>query len=67
MLSREGNITIPKIDFHEPLKNQVRYFIQCVEKDQPPLLADAGKAADVVRTLEAIGESINRKGELVKL
>jgi predicted dehydrogenase len=67
LLSREGNITIPKIDFHEPLKNQVQYFIQCVEKNQPPLLADAGKAADVVRTLEAIGESINRKGELVKL
>jgi len=67
LLSREGSITIPKIGFNEPLKAQAQYFIQCVEKNQPPLLADAGKAADVVRTLAAIGESINRKGELVKL
>lgn len=58
---------IPKIGFNEPLKTQAQYFIQCVEKDQPALIADAGKAADVVRTLVAIGESINRKGELVKL
>ena len=67
LLSREGSITIPKIGFNEPLKTQAQYFIQCVEKNQPPLLADALKAADVVRTLVAIGESINRRGELVKL
>ncbi len=67
LLSREGSITIPKIGFNEPLKAQAQYFIQCVEKNQPPLLADAGKAADVVRTLAAIGESMNRKGELVKI
>ena len=58
---------MPKIGFNEPLKSQAQYFIQCLEKNQPPVLADAGKAADVVRTLAAIGESINRKGEIVKL
>lgn len=67
LLSREGSITIPKIAFNEPLKVQAQYFIRCVEDNQPPLLADAGKAADVVRTLAAIEESMNRKGELVKL
>ncbi|MDE1920174.1 MAG: Gfo/Idh/MocA family oxidoreductase [Candidatus Omnitrophica bacterium] len=67
LLSREGSITIPKIGFNEPLKAQAQYFLQCVEKNQPPLLADAGKAADVVRTLAAIGESINRRGEVVNL
>ena len=67
LLSREGSITIPKIGFNEPLKTQAQYFIQCVEKNQTPSLADANRAADVVRTLVAIGESINRKGERVEL
>ncbi|MDE2222388.1 MAG: Gfo/Idh/MocA family oxidoreductase [Candidatus Omnitrophica bacterium] len=67
LLSREGSITIPKIGFNEPLKAQAQYFLQCIEKNQPPVIADAGKAADVVRTLAAIGESINRRGELIKL
>ncbi len=67
LLSREGSITIPKIGFNEPLKAQAQYFLQCVFKHQAPALADAGKAADVVRTLAAIGESMHRGGELVKL
>ena len=45
LLSREGSITIPKIGFNEPLKAQAQYFLQCIEKNQPPVLADAGKAA----------------------
>jgi len=67
LLSREGSITIPKIGFNEPLKSQAQYFLQCIEKNQEPVLADAGKAADVVKTLAAISESINRRGELVKI
>jgi len=67
LLSREGSITIPKIGFNEPLKAQALYFLQSIKNNQSPSLADAGKAADVVRTLVAIGESINRKGELVRL
>ena len=67
LLSREGGITIPKIGINEPLKNQAQYFIDCITKNEQPVLADAKRAADVVRTLAAIQESMNRKGELVKL
>ena len=67
LLSREGSITIPKIGFNEPLKNQAQYFLDCIAKNVPPVLADAQKGCDVVRTLCAIQESVNRKGELVKL
>ncbi len=67
LLSREGSITIPKIGFNEPLKAQALYFLECVEKKQDAALANAQKAADVVRTLAAIQDSMNRKGELVKL
>ncbi len=67
LLSREGGITIPKIGINEPLKNQAQYFIDCITNNQKPILADAKRAADVVRTLAAIDTSINRKGELVNV
>ena len=67
LLSREGSITIPQIGAQEPLKIQAQYFLDCIEKNTGPVLADARRAYDVVRTLCAIQESINRKGELVKL
>lgn len=35
LLSREGSITIPKIDLQEPLKVQGQYFVNCVENNKP--------------------------------
>ncbi len=67
LLSREGSIMIPKIGINEPLKNQALYFVDCIANHKDPEIANAQKAYDVVRTLVAITESINRKGELVKL
>ena len=32
LLSREGSITIPKINLNEPLKAQGQYFVDCIEK-----------------------------------
>lgn len=66
-LSKEGGITIPKIDLSEPLKTQDQYFIDCVERNVPPDLADAGKGLDVVKTLIALQNSIERRGECVEL
>ncbi|MFA5059161.1 MAG: Gfo/Idh/MocA family oxidoreductase [Candidatus Omnitrophota bacterium] len=67
LLSKEGSITIPKIGLAEPLKLQSQYFIDCVEKNKNPDLADAQKAADVVRTLCAIQESIVKRGVPVEV
>ena len=67
LLSREGSITIPKIGFAEPLKNQAQYFIDCVEKNTTPELANAQKALDVVRTLRAIQKSMEHKGVPVEV
>lgn len=64
-LTREGNITIPKVALSEPLKTQAEYFVDCIEHDVPPERADAQKACDVVKTLSAIQESIEKKGECV--
>lgn len=62
LLSREGSITIPKINLVEPLKAQNQYFIDCVEKGSSSEIADARKGFDVVKTLCAIQDSINKRG-----
>lgn len=67
LLSKEGGITIPKIDLSEPLKTQNQYFIDCVERNVSADLADAGKGLDVVKTLVALQTSIERQGACVEL
>jgi hypothetical protein len=49
------------------LKAQGQYFVDCIEKNQPPVLADAGKAASVVRALCAIQASMELSGEQVEI
>ena len=67
LLSREGAITIPKINLQEPLKAQAQYFLECVETGRNPEIADADKAAQVVRTLGAIQRAMEGHGALVKI
>ncbi len=67
LLSREGSIMIPKVGINEPLKNQGQYFMDCIEKNVPPNIADAQKALDVVKTLCAIQESMNEQGKLITI
>jgi len=67
LLSREGSITIPHIPAHEPLKAQGQYFIDRVEKNESPDLADAQKGYDVVKTLNAIQHSMNQNGAPVDI
>lgn len=62
LLSKEGSIVIPNIGFSEPLKTQDQYFIDCIEKNVMPELADAIKAHDVVKTLCAIQKSMENRG-----
>ncbi|MBF0486158.1 MAG: Gfo/Idh/MocA family oxidoreductase [Candidatus Omnitrophica bacterium] len=67
LLSREGAIMIPKISAGEPLKAQGQYFVDCVEGNKEPLLADADKAASVVKALSAIQRSMDNMGSLEKV
>ncbi len=67
LLSREGSITIPKINLVEPLKAQGQYFIDCVAGGRSPDLADAAKGASVVRALAAIQSSMDKSGMLVRV
>jgi predicted dehydrogenase len=65
LLSREGNITIPNVGFNEPLKAQGKFFIDCIEGKSNPEVADAQKGYEVVKTLCAIQESVDKKGAQV--
>jgi hypothetical protein len=58
---------IPKISAQEPLKVQGQYFIDCIVKGCQPDIADADKAAQVVRTLTAVQKSMEAQGTLVKI
>lgn len=67
LLSREGNITIPNVGFNEPLKAQGKFFIDCIEGRSRPDVANAQKGYEVVKTLCAISESVEKNGAHVKI
>ena len=67
LLSKDGNITIPKIVCEEPLKIQAQYFVDCITQNVNPSLADAQKAFEVVRTLCGIEKSMKKNGARVSI
>jgi predicted dehydrogenase len=67
LLSREGSITIPKVNAGEPLKAQALHFLECVENNKPSMISGAQSGRDVVETLCAIQTSIQQNGASVIL
>ena len=66
LLIRDGDIIIPKLESSEPLKNQVRHFIECFQNGKTPL-SDGYSGLQVVQTLQAIDQSIQNNGAPVAL
>lgn len=63
---RDGDIVSPLIEVSEPLKNECAHFVDCVCAGKEPITGGAaGKSA--VRVMEAIDESIARRGSPVSL
>jgi predicted dehydrogenase len=58
---RDGDITSPRIEVSEPLKNQCRHFLNCVLQGEQPI-SSGKEGREVVRVLEAIDRSILHKG-----
>jgi predicted dehydrogenase len=54
---REGDITIPKIPFSEPLKNQNQHFLSNITQKEKPV-NDANFEIDVIRVIESVNKSI---------
>jgi predicted dehydrogenase len=61
-----GDISIPKIDMSEPLRNECAHFVECVRTGQHPR-TDGESGLRVVRVLEAAQESLARKGAAVEV
>lgn len=63
---RLGNITIPKCEIQEPLKNVIAEFYDCIIHKTKPL-SDGRNALQTVRILEAAQASLSANGELISL
>jgi predicted dehydrogenase len=61
LLAREGDVTIPKLQLEEPLKRQARFFIDALGK-KSATVCSGERGWEVVRTLEAINESMEKGG-----
>jgi len=59
---RYGDITIPKIDNYEPLKAELKHFIECIEQKKTPK-TDGRNGLRVVKILEAAQHSIDHGGK----
>ncbi len=59
---RYGDITIPKLDNHEPLKIQLKHFIECIEQKKVPK-TDGRNGLRVVKILAAAQHSIDHGGK----
>jgi len=66
MLAREGDVTIPKLQLEEPLKRQARFFIDAIAKKNATVCCGE-RGWEVVRTLEAINESMREGGTAVSV
>ena len=63
---RDGDIVSPKIEVSEPLKEQCRHFLDCVQSGQRPL-SGGREGTDVVRVLHAVDRSVASQGAQVRV
>jgi predicted dehydrogenase len=66
LLMRDGDITSPRVEVSEPLRNQCSHFLECVKGDGRPLTGGQ-QGHQVVRVMEAIDRSIERQGAPVEV
>ncbi|HEU4387108.1 MAG TPA: Gfo/Idh/MocA family oxidoreductase [Blastocatellia bacterium] len=63
---RSGDLVVPALQFGEPLQNECRHFIECVEAGKQPL-TDGRNGLRVVRVLEAAERSLREGGQPIDL
>jgi len=61
---RSGDMWAPQVEQVEALKLELTYFVECIQKDTKPF-NDGCAGLKVVRMLEAAGESLSYRGEVV--
>jgi predicted dehydrogenase len=63
---RDGDIVSPHIEVSEPLKNQCRHFVECIEQGTSPLTSGR-TGLQVVQVMTAIDQSIAQHGAPVNI
>ncbi|MBI1391064.1 MAG: gfo/Idh/MocA family oxidoreductase [bacterium] len=63
---RDGDIISPKVETSEPLKNQCKHFLECVETGAKPF-SDGRNGAEVVRVMQAMQASVAKQGHPVEV
>ncbi len=58
---RDKGYIAPELDLKEPLVNECRHFVDCIEKNEKPL-TDGRNGLRVVRVLNAAQKSLENKG-----
>ncbi len=64
--TRSGDLTIPTLQFGEPLQVECRHFIDCIEHNRRPL-TDGYNGLRTVKVLEAAEQSLRQNGRLIEL
>lgn len=63
---REGDVTIPRVSPEEPVRRQAQAFLDAVRSGTAGICSGE-RAGEVVRTLEAISESIRQDGNPITI
>ena len=63
---RSGDLVVPALQFGEPLQNECRHFVECVEGGRQPR-TDGHNGLRVVRVLEAAERSLRQGGQPIDL
>lgn len=66
MITRGGDITIPKLDTTEPLRAECAHFVQCIRTGETPI-SDGMDGYTVVQMLEAAQQSMDSDGTPVEI
>ncbi|HZN20395.1 MAG TPA: Gfo/Idh/MocA family oxidoreductase [Micromonosporaceae bacterium] len=61
---RDGAMYVPRLEMAEPLAEELRHFLECVDTGRRPR-SDGWNGAQVVAVLEAVDESLRGKGAQV--
>jgi predicted dehydrogenase len=63
---RSGDMWSPQLEQGEALREELKYFVDCILTDQTPF-NDGHAGLRVVKMLEAANESLHKRGQLVYL
>jgi predicted dehydrogenase len=63
---RFGDIYVPNLEMQEPLRLECQHFVDCIARRQRPR-SDGRNGLHVLRVLDALQQSLDKEGALVRL